>query len=59
LILSARNSTRFARDRQIWRSVWWATVTLFTIGYGDKVSSRFFSRIVTMMWMFVGVGSCG
>ncbi|MBU3701393.1 MAG: transporter substrate-binding domain-containing protein [Acidimicrobiia bacterium] len=35
--------------------IWWATVTLFTIGYGDKVPHRGVSRIVTMAWMFVGV----
>jgi len=42
-------------SRGIFDGIWWATVTLFTIGYGDKVPSRFLSRIVTMMWMFVGV----
>ena len=35
--------------------IWWATVTLFTIGYGDKVPRRGVSRVVTMVWMFVGV----
>ncbi len=35
--------------------IWWATVTLFTIGYGDKVPSRVASRIVTIFWMLFGV----
>ena len=39
----------------IFDGIWWATVTLFTIGYGDKVPHKVVSRIVTMIWMFVGV----
>ena len=39
----------------IFDGIWWATVTLFTIGYGDKVPHKVLSRIVTMAWMFVGV----
>lgn len=39
----------------IFDGIWWATVTLFTIGYGDKVPHKVVSRIVTMVWMFVGV----
>lgn len=35
--------------------IWWATVTLFTIGYGDKVPHKKLSRFITMGWMFVGV----
>lgn len=35
--------------------IWWATVTLFTIGYGDKVPSRVASRVVTIFWMLFGV----
>lgn len=35
--------------------IWWAVVTLFTIGYGDKVPHRGVSRLVTMAWMLVGV----
>lgn len=39
----------------VFDGIWWATVTLFTIGYGDKVPHKVVSRIVTMLWMFVGV----
>lgn len=35
--------------------IWWATVTLFTIGYGDKVPHHVVSRVVTILWMFLGV----
>ncbi len=39
----------------VFDGIWWATVTLFTIGYGDKVPHKVVSRLVTMVWMFVGV----
>lgn len=39
----------------VFDGIWWATVTLFTIGYGDKVPHKVLSRVVTMLWMFVGV----
>jgi len=39
----------------IFDGIWWATVTLFTIGYGDKVPHKVVSRLVSMAWMFVGV----
>ncbi|MFM8304171.1 MAG: transporter substrate-binding domain-containing protein [Actinomycetota bacterium] len=39
----------------VFDGIWWATVTLFTIGYGDKVPHKVVSRLVTMMWMFAGV----
>lgn len=39
----------------IFDGIWWATVTLFTIGYGDKVPHKVVSRIVTIVWMFTGV----
>lgn len=39
----------------IFDGIWWATVTLFTIGYGDKVPHKVVSRIVTIIWMFTGV----
>ncbi len=39
----------------IFDGIWWATVTLFTIGYGDMVPRHVISRIVTMMWIFFGL----
>ena len=35
--------------------IWWATVTLFTIGYGDQVPRRTASRLLAMFWMLIGV----
>lgn len=41
--------------RGVFDGIWWATVTLFTIGYGDMVPRRVLTRIVTMVWIFFGV----
>ncbi len=41
--------------RGVFDGIWWATVTLFTIGYGDKVPRRVASRVITIVWMFAGV----
>jgi hypothetical protein len=35
--------------------IWWASVTLFTVEYGDAVLRRLPSRVVTITWMFTGV----
>lgn len=35
--------------------IWWAIVTLFTIGYGDQVPRRIASRLLAMLWMLIGV----
>jgi ABC-type amino acid transport substrate-binding protein len=41
--------------RGTFEGLWWAIVTLFTVGYGDKVPSRITSRLMSMVWMFAGV----
>lgn len=39
----------------VFSGIWWATVTLFTIGYGDQVPRRTASRLLAMVWMLIGV----
>lgn len=35
--------------------LWWAAVTLTTVGYGDKVPKTIPGRLIAFVWMFVGL----
>ncbi len=35
--------------------LWWAAVTLTTVGYGDKVPKSLGGRLIALMWMFAGL----
>ena len=39
--------------------VWWATVTFMTVGYGDKSPRSPAARIISLFWMFMGLGAYG
>lgn len=39
----------------VWEGIWWAIVTLSTVGYGDRTVSTRTGRLVAMVWMLVGV----
>lgn len=40
--------------RGIWESLWWAAVTVTTVGYGDKTPKKFLGRLVGLFWMCAG-----
>jgi voltage-gated potassium channel len=40
----------------IWDGVWWATVTVTTVGYGDLYPKTVAGRLIGMLVMFVGIG---
>ena len=41
------------------RAVWWAGVTITTVGYGDVVPVTRVGRVFSMVWMFVGMITVG
>jgi ABC-type amino acid transport substrate-binding protein len=41
--------------RGVWEGVWWAAVTVTTVGYGDRTVRGIAGRMVAMVWMFFGI----
>lgn len=52
-----RNKEQFGGGaiRGITSGLWWAAVTLTTVGYGDKVPKTIPGRLIGFVWMFVGL----
>lgn len=51
------NRSQFEAEarRGIESGIWWAAVTLTTVGYGDKVPSTKIGRIIATLWLLLGV----
>jgi voltage-gated potassium channel len=45
-----------ANIRSLWDGVWWAIVTMGTVGYGDKYPVSTGGRVVGLLLIFSGVG---
>jgi polar amino acid transport system substrate-binding protein len=41
--------------RGLGEALWWACVTVVTVGYGDRVPRTRLGRLVAIFWMFVGL----
>lgn len=39
----------------IWEGLWWASVTVTTVGYGDKTVKDKWGRLLAIFWMFAGL----
>jgi polar amino acid transport system substrate-binding protein len=52
-----QNREQFNRGwvRGISSGMWWAAVTLTTVGYGDKVPRTLGGRTIGLVWMFAGL----
>lgn len=40
--------------RGLWDAFWWSSVTITTVGYGDKTPKGNTGRAVALVWMFAG-----
>jgi ABC-type amino acid transport substrate-binding protein len=52
-----RNPGHFEPDppRGLFSGIWWAAVTMSTVGYGDKAPITLAGRLLGMAWMFVAL----
>lgn len=57
LIERRRNPEQFPQDylHGVWQGIWWASVTVTTVGYGDKTPVSVLGRIFGLLWMFAGL----
>jgi ABC-type amino acid transport substrate-binding protein len=57
LFEARRNSEMFSGNpaKGLWQGLWWAMVTMTTVGYGDKAPKTPGGRIVALVWMFASI----
>lgn len=56
-LLERRRNAQFPREplRGIGAGLWWSSVTMTTVGYGDKAPITLGGRILGLVWMFASV----
>jgi ABC-type proline/glycine betaine transport system substrate-binding protein len=55
-MLERRHNPQFPRGypQGIWQSIWWAVVTVTTVGYGDKTPKGTTGRLFGLVWILAG-----
>ena len=55
-LLERRDNPQFPRTylQGLWQSVWWAVVTVTTVGYGDKTPKGASGRAFGLIWILAG-----
>jgi polar amino acid transport system substrate-binding protein len=56
-LFERKHNPEFPRDyiHGVWAGMWYAGVTVTTVGYGDKTPRSIPGRIVGLVWMFAGL----
>ncbi len=55
-ILERRHNPQFPKSypQGLWQSIWWAVVTVTTVGYGDKTPTGVIGRLFGLFWILAG-----
>jgi ABC-type amino acid transport substrate-binding protein len=55
-VLERRQNPQFPRGylQGLWHSIWWAVVTVTTVGYGDKTPKGNIGRLFGLVWILAG-----
>ena len=55
-LLERRHNPQFSRSyfNGLWQSIWWAVVTVTTVGYGDKTPKGGMGRLFGLIWILAG-----
>ncbi len=56
-LLEHKRNEDFPQDylHGVWEGIWWAAVTVTTVGYGDKTPRGRLGRFFGLVWMFAGL----
>ena len=54
--LERRHNPQFPKSypQGVWQSIWWAVVTVTTVGYGDKTPTGTIGRLFGLVWILAG-----
>lgn len=55
-LMERRHNPEFSKGylSGLWQSIWWALVTVTTVGYGDKTPKGRMGRLFGMVWILAG-----
>jgi voltage-gated potassium channel len=59
VVLNAESRSATANITSGWDALWWAVVTITTVGYGDRFPTSVAGRVAAMFVMVMGVGIIG
>ncbi|MGQ9908566.1 MAG: transporter substrate-binding domain-containing protein [Candidatus Flexifilum sp.] len=56
-LIERRSNPEFNRayGKGLFEGIWWAAVTIATVGYGDRTPKSVVGRLVAILWMFIGI----